>query len=439
MSRRITEKASVTISQEENKLLHTASGKVIFTECRQQKCAFLIKDNRLTAISVQNTAESKIGAVYLGKVKNVIKNIDACFVEIADQEVCFLPLKDVSVPFLLNRKFDGRLLAGDELLVQVKRDAQKTKQASVTSRISISNDFFALEIGSDRINYSAKLDTEARKNLWDMLFQSGIQDENKRLNQMFFQPVFDTSVTIPIGMIVRTKAGEFDSTDVLRESFDSLTDELNALLLSAAHCSCFSCLRDPQNAAEQMLEQLAAGSEFDEVITDEETCYQQLLSYAAGHTPSIPIRLYEDTSFPLKSLYGLEAKLDDALRERVWLKSGGYLVIQPTEALTVIDVNSGKYDGKTDADESARKVNLEAAAEVALQLRLRNLSGIIIVDFINMKQESFRDDVMDALRRAVRKDRVQTRVIDMTPLGLVELTRKKINKPLHEQNICRQS
>jgi ribonuclease G len=188
-----------------------------------------------------------------------------------------------------------------------------------------------------------------------------------------------------------------------------------------------------------MLEQLAAGSEFEEVITDDDACYQQLLSYAAGHTSSIPIRLYEDTSFPLKSLYGLEAKLDDALRERVWLKSGGYLVIQPTEALTVIDVNSGKYDGKTDADESARKVNLEAAAEVALQLRLRNLSGIIIVDFINMKQESFRDDVMDALRRAVRKDRVQTRVIDMTPLGLVELTRKKINKPLHEQNICRQS
>ena len=122
-----------------------------------------------------------------------------------------------------------------------------------------------------------------------------------------------------------------------------------------------------------------------------------------------------------------------ALESRVWLKSGGYLVIEPTEALTVIDVNTGKYEEGKNPEDTYRKVNLEAAEEVALQLRLRNLSGIIIVDFINMRAASDNAQLLHVLKALVKQDKVQTTVIDMTPLGLVEITRKKISKPLREQ------
>ena len=121
------------------------------------------------------------------------------------------------------------------------------------------------------------------------------------------------------------------------------------------------------------------------------------------------------------------------MESSVWLNSGGYLVIEPTEALTAIDVNSGKYDADREARETYLRINLEAAKEVALQLRLRNLSGIIIVDFINMQSWEDRKTLLDYLKRLTTQDRVQTKVIDMTPLGLVEITRKKIDKPLKEQ------
>lgn len=125
------------------------------------------------------------------------------------------------------------------------------------------------------------------------------------------------------------------------------------------------------------------------------------------------------------NLYGLSAKLREATETRVWLKSGGYLVIEPTEALTVIDVNSGKYSGKKAIRDTFRLINLEAAAEIARQLRLRNLSGIIIVDFINMEDSADKQELLQALSRELRQDPVKAVVVDMTPLGLVEITRKK--------------
>ena len=135
----------------------------------------------------------------------------------------------------------------------------------------------------------------------------------------------------------------------------------------------------------------------------------------------------------LNKLYSLDVRLEEALRERVWLKSGGYLIIQPTEALTVIDVNSGKSIARKKAQEHYLKINLEAAKEIARQLRLRNLSGIIVADFIDMKSDADNQTLLQTLRESVRTDRVMVQIVDMTKLHLVEITRKKIKKPLAEQ------
>lgn len=435
MSRSITGKAHPSISPEEEELRSTSEGKLLFTEYNQQKCAMLLKSDRLAAVSFLDENAGKIGAVYIGKIKNVAENINACFVEIADREICFLSLKDAKTPFLLNRKFDGRILAGDELPVQVVRDAQKSKQASVTSKITFSNDYFVLELGTSRINFSSKLAPESRSLLTNQLTEAGILEAGVLTQQAVSRDIGSVNKLsdIPVGMIVRTRAEELCDTNALAHQFQAISDEFTAFFQSAAHQSCFSCLRKASEPYEQVLNQLVTPGEFSELVTDNPEQYEALCHFTLEHMPEKTVRLYTDVSLPLTSLYSLKHKMEMALCERVWLKSGAYLIIQPTEALTVIDVNSGKYEAKKGTEETALLVNLEAACEIALQLRLRNLSGIIVVDFINMRAEESNQKLMSVLRSAVRRDRLNTVVVDMTPLGLVEITRKKENRPLYEQ------
>ena len=145
------------------------------------------------------------------------------------------------------------------------------------------------------------------------------------------------------------------------------------------------------------------------------------------------LRLYTDRMVPLKSLYRLDKGLADALSVRVWLKSGAYLVIEPTEALTVIDVNSGKYDRGKNKQETIWKINQEAAREIARQLRLRNLSGMILVDFVDMKEKDAQDTLLQQMRELLKRDPQKAAAVDMTELGLMEITRKKQKKTLLEQ------
>lgn len=435
MSRIIQSKTSPTISEEERSLKNTRDGKLLFTRYKDRKCILLLQNDRLTAAAFPE--ESKIGAIYIAKVRNVAKNINACFVEIAGGEICFLPLKEAACPLLLNRNFNGKLLEGDELPVQVVRDAQKTKQASVTAHISLTNDYFALAFGPERIGYSTKLNQKQKELLSNILTENGIMT-NGCLPQSLFPA--ETAFAMPtLGLIVRTRAGELleheqeASEEILRQ-LQNLTEECNLFLRSAAHRTCFSCLKEADNIIFHTLDSFTAPEEYRELVTDDKALYIQLQDYAAAHLPQKSVRLYQDEMLSLNKLYGLNSKLDIALGERVWLKSGGYLIIQATEALTVIDVNSGKYEAKNKVgEESALKVNREAAEEIAIQLRVRNLSGIIIIDFINMNAEVHRQEIIDCMKKLVKKDKVKTTVVDITPLGLMEITRKKITKPLHEQ------
>ena len=446
MSRKVEAKSSVIISEEETAIRDTGSGKLIFSRYHGRGCVLLLKNHRLTAAAFPE--KSKVGAIYTAKVKNVVKNVDACFVEITEGEICFLPMREATSPFLLNRKYDGRILEGDELLVQVIRDAQKGKQASVTTQISLSNDYFAIVSGSTKVGYSKKLDRAVKERI-NYLFTEHAIFRNGNLIQgiesllsaaeyglMEKEGLKPDSIELPAtGCIVRTKAAELSDAEAFMSQFFDATARFVRLLHVAAHRSCFSCLKKPFTALEAVLQQLVDDREYQEFVTDDEDYYQELQEYCEEHGNIKPVRFYQDKTLSLSKLYSLESRLEVALGERVWLKSGGYLIIQPTEALTVIDVNSGKFQSRrNDAEEeSILKVNREAAEEIALQLRLRNLSGIIIVDFINMKREEHRQEIMGYLRGLIQRDKVKTTVVDMTPLGLVEITRKKITKPLYEQ------
>lgn len=178
---------------------------------------------------------------------------------------------------------------------------------------------------------------------------------------------------------------------------------------------------------------MADPSEYSEILTDDPQIYRQL---SEGDHPLLKqksIRFYDDPAISLRLLYSLERGMEEALDTRVWLKCGGYLVIEPTEAMTVIDVNSGKNEAKKAGEDTYYQVNLEAAEEVARQLRLRNLSGIIIVDFINMAEKERQKELLETLKNLTTGDRQHPRIVDMTPLGLVEITRKKSHPTLAEQ------
>lgn len=431
MSRNIRS-SKTTLSPEEKQLQSTDNGKLLFTRYKSRSCALLIQENRLTAAQFFPDSPSKIGAIYIGKVKNISKNIDACFVEIADREICFLPMKEVKTPFLLNRSYDGRILEGDELPVQVTRDAQKTKQASVTAHISLANEVFAISVGSDQAGFSGKLSKEQKKRLSQWLEEEGILQKGRLAGT----PVLGSGSNMPplpsIGLVVRTQAGSCDKQELLL-SFRSLAAEFCTLLQTAAHRTCFSCLKEPPAAWQTVFDQLVYPYEYQEIVTDNRALYEQLTPYLAARLPEKSLRLYEDNDFDLAKLYSLNSKMDTALNARVWLKSGAYLIIEPTEALTVIDVNSGKYEGKRASSEFFYHVNREAAEEIALQLRLRNLSGIIVVDFINMNSTAMEQELLEYLRTLVKRDKQKTLIVDITPLGLVEITRKKESKPLAEQ------
>lgn len=384
-------------------------------------CCCLLEEDRLTEVSIDREGQTLLGNIYVGKVKNVLKNIDAAFVEIAGGQLCFLPLPEAQHPILVNRSFDGRILAGDEILVQVQKDAVKTKDPVLTAKLSVTGTYASVSLGeSGGIRYSHKLSADEKAMIGTALAE----------------------ITVPETMtaVIRTQSRILCGQDDGQADFEPLQTELAALLEQAQKLlrtgntrTVFSLLTENTPG---YLRRLKAFRSFpDKIITDELSVFQTLQSSCQESAPDKCSRLcfYQNERLSLAALYGLAGKFSEVTSKNVWLKSGGYLVIEPTEALTVIDVNTGKYTGKKNTEETFSMINEEAALEVARQLRLRNLSGIIVVDFINMAQKGANQKLLSLLRTACQSDPVPVRVVDMTPLGLVEITRKKVSRPLKEQ------
>ncbi|MDD6058413.1 MAG: ribonuclease E/G, partial [Clostridiales bacterium] len=251
------------------------------------------------------------------------------------------------------------------------------------------------------------------------------------------------------GIVIRTNASEVSDEVLLKELWE-LSEKGSIVLKTACHKTCYSLLYAETSAWSKQMRSLRR-KELEEIVTDNREIYEEICAYyqippnhlitgAGIPTPvdqiktaeGICLRYHRDAALSLSALYGIKAKLEDALKVRVWLKSGAYLMIEHTEALTVIDVNTGKNVEKKRMQENFLKINLEAAAEIARQLRLRNLSGIILVDFMNLTDPDANQRLLTSLREAVKADPVPTQIIDMTRLGLVEITRKKEKKSLRE-------
>lgn len=373
----------------------------------------LYEENRLLEVSAQPKEETGIlGNIYVGRVKDIVKNLNAAFIEIAPGLSCYYSLEEYHNPIFVKKIGSPRLVQGDELYVQVEREAMKTKPPKVTTNLNLSGKYLVLTTGIHTLGISKKLENETRARLKSLL-----------------EPVKPEE----FGIIVRTESQDAPKERILEE-LSALTRQARTYQQKAPYQTCFSCIKRQEPEFLSNLKNLRS-RELQGIITDDPGLYQQLEQYLDQYQPEDRSKLsfYEDPLLSLSKCYSLEVKLKEALRERVWLKSGGYLVIEPTEALTVIDVNTGKSTSKKSVQEHYLKINREAAAEIAAQLRLRNLSGIILIDFIDMADQENRDLLMEELRQAVRKDPTPVQVVDMTKLNLVELTRKKRKKSLREQ------
>jgi ribonuclease G len=238
---------------------------------------------------------------------------------------------------------------------------------------------------------------------------------------------------LKLDIIVRTNA-ENASMEQLGAEVEKLCSRLCAMLSHANVQSAFTRLYSGDDGCLEDVKNLR-GSRLEKIITDLPEVYSTIRDYLLLNEPASveKLELYDDPTLPLEKLYNLGGQITAALKERVWLPSGGYLVIEPTEALTVIDVNTGKFTGNRKLQKNTYMIiNRQAAQEIARQLVLRNLSGIIIVDFINLESPQENKELLAYLSELLRLDPVQATVVGMTRLGLVEITRKKVKKPLHE-------
>lgn len=352
-----------------------------------------------------------LGNVYLAHVEDLAEHIQSAFVEIQKGVKCYFSLKEQEQLIFASPFRQPPLREGDDILVQVSRDAMKGKVPAVTANLNFTGKYLVLTSGKKDLGLSSKLEKEERHRL-----QQWLKEEK----------------TEEYGLVVRTNARDASKEEILEE-LDYLKKRFDTVVNRGRSRTTRSLLEEAEPFYLAAILDVYQEN-LQEIVVEGDELFCRVKSYLDNYQPKLADRLrhYQDRLLPLHKLYVLERNLEKARQEKVWLNSGGYLVIQQTEAFVSIDVNSGKYAGKKKAEETCRKINLEAAREIARQVRLRNLSGIILIDFINMKSADHREELLHVLQKQVRPDPVKTVVVDMTPLNIVEMTRRKVRRPLAE-------
>lgn len=382
----------------------------VFTQWNNEKLGILFEDGKAMEIRCYEDS-SILGNVYRARVSNLSPNINAAFVDIKKGESCYLSMDD----------YHGeKLKTGDLVTVQVVRDKIKTKRYAVTTDISLQGDYAVTTLFAP-VGVSSKIADNARKKELKNLMRNLLITEQDAQLQLADKNAAEIEriKKLTLGGIIRTQAEQAEDTAIEQE-IKTQTRQLYSIMKKAEYAPQYTCLYHTEVEYIKDIRRMHALQDV-EIITD--------IPEVVEAVPEIS--LYTD-EYTLTLRYSLAGLLEKALSKRAYLKSGAYLVIEPTEAMTVIDVNSGKSIKGRNAEEQFLKINIEAAREIARQLRLRNISGIVMIDFINMKEEEHNRELMKVLSESVRIDPVRTTVVDMTKLGLVELTRQKGKRALHE-------
>ena len=376
--------------------------------------AYIMLDEKRDFVDFQvfEEGESLLNRIYVGRVENIVPNIKGAFIRISPKQICYLPLEDVKSPLYTNKPSKrNELCIGDELVVQVVKDALKTKDPVVSTKITMTSKYAVLTTDNTSLGVSKKIpgDNHLKLNAFNHTY--------KELSEMH-----------GFGMIIRTNALETTIED-LKEDIEELIQRFITLKESSLHQCAFALLEQPDEPYVQKLKSVDL-SLLDAIYTDDRAIYDKIEEKLPYIMEKGLLRLYTDDKVSLGTLYNFRGSLDKLVEKRVWLKSGANIIIEQLETMTVIDVNSGKNISKN--EDSILSINKEAAVEIARQLRLRNISGMIIIDFINMKSKEYVTELIQVLKEQIKKDPIPCSFMDVTKLGLIELTRKKTYKSLKE-------
>ena len=389
------------------------SDKIVITRIEGKIVTAMIEQGKIVELNCEKSHNNSIlGNIYTAKVKNIVKNINAAFVEVEGGRICYYSLNENKNHHFLKPITRTNLIQEDEILVQVSRENVKTKQPTVTSNLNFTGRYLVLTSQKHQIGISKKIRNEERVK------------ELRALADQFIRPDF--------GIIFRTNAETALDEEILAEA-EHLIQQFDLVCQKAMYRNPFQLIYEAPKGYLSLIRDQRQTC-LNEIVTDQRDIYDVVLAYLKDNQDEEKIlQLFERDGIRLDQIYRISHELEQALSEKVWLKSGGYLVIQPTEAMTVIDVNTGKAIKGKRVEEHFLKINLEAAREIGRQLRLRNLSGIIVVDFIDMKLAESEELLMNEMREILKHDRIKTMLVDMTKLHLMEITRKKVRKPLLEQ------
>ena len=358
--------------------------------------------------SAESKSKSLVGNIYLGKVKNVLPGMEAAFVSFGEEKNGVLYVADVSNS-RRNSKIEHLLNKDQEILVQVVKDAMGEKGARLTGQISFPGRYMVLIPNSNTKGISRRLPDEERGRL-DKIIRK-IKPEG-------------------FGVIVRT-AAEGVNESSLKSDIDKLIIEWEKVSKNNQGSAPILIHEEPDISVKVIREHL--GTNFKKLLIEGGKHFEEIKEYINDTSPELNeiIEAYND-ELDLFERYHIEDQIKKALDRKVWLPSGGHLIIDRTEALTVIDVNTGKFVGKDSLEQTVYENNLEASEEIARQLRLRDIGGIIVIDFIDMESVKRQEELLNKFKQELAKDKTRTQVFNISRLGLVEMTRKNVSAGLIE-------
>ncbi len=393
---------------------------IYINESMEETRIAIQEDNQLVEVYIERQDNHRmVGNVYKGKVENVLPGMQAAFVDIGYELNSFLPFSEIDSEEYLqghkknknskNDNIEVDLKKDQEIFVQVIKEPFAGKGPRVTTEVALPGRLLVLVPGANYIGISKKI--------WDKY-------ERRRLKK-----IAQSLRKGDIGIIIRTVA-EGKSENHIENDFKQLMESWEEIEKKADSEGAPVLVYEDLETASSVVRDLLT-PDVEKIIIDSKRLYKKTEKYLEDISPSLldRLELYKLKS-PLFESFGIEGEIEKLMRPKAWLKSGAYLIIEKTEAMVVVDVNSGRFVGKKLHEDNSLKINLEAAREVARQLRLRDLSGLIVIDFIDMKKEENRKKVFHELRRELRKDRAKVAVAPITEFGLLEMTRQRIRVSL---------